>query len=132
MAVTAPQTGPDGITRLHIANLDLTATGTVPITSVLTGRKFIPLGAMLHVTTKSGTLTTGPIVRLGTNGTHDNVSPLLTVANTVVSDTAVNIPLVAALAAVGNGTAVSVEIQTAATGVTLVLAGSVHVWGLLV
>jgi hypothetical protein len=53
--------------------------------AALVGRRFIPQFCYLHLRTMTGAaLTTSPGLRIGTNGTHDNVCPIFIPPTSVV------------------------------------------------
>ena len=63
---------------------DLTTATLFTVVLNQAGRKFLPIGAYVEFIDVN-TLTVGPSIKLGNNGAHDNVAPVLAVPNTVVT-----------------------------------------------
>jgi len=124
-AAGAPSIGVDGIDYefpFVASGVNLLATGQTIIVPARAGFRFIPRAARFRLRILTGVQVIVPIVRLGANGTFDNIAPLLTTAVTVVDQVQL-VPLVAALTAVDVGTnAIKVDVQTAGTGATAMTA----------
>lgn len=73
----------------------------------------------LFPVTITGAQATAPIVRLGSNATHDNVAPLFNLGIGLVVDTQVSITLATTTL---QSNPVSFEVQTAGTGPTVLTA----------
>lgn len=106
-------------------------TATVPVVvPVAAGKRFLPIAAYVELTNVN-TLTVGPSVKLGNNGGHDNVAPVLAVANTVVTDDVVPFVLAAAPVAIDlSATGIIAEVTVNATATTAT--GRVHVIGVYI
>lgn len=93
-------------------------------------RRFLPIAAYVEFTTITA-LATGPSLKLGNNVAHDNVSPVLAVANTAVTD---DIPpfVMAATPVVIDLTTnpITCEVTVNAAGTTCT--GRVHVIGVYI
>ena len=115
----------------QVGGINLLVTGQTVIVSAVAGRKFFPLQVHIRVTALTGSIVTPPIVRLGNSGSFNNVTPLFTVVAAAV-DAIDLIPSVAALTAVDIGTIpVSLDVQTAAVGPS-VMAAEIYVRGHLI
>lgn len=126
-----PARGEKDLIRYFAPLINLKATGQTLVVPVLAGRKFIPTACYLHLTTVTAYAVTAAIVRVGNNGTFDNVAPLATVALTLVTDKFISLPLAATPAAIDiNATGISVDVQTAGAATTLT--GTLHLVGVLV
>lgn len=126
-----PSRGETDIIRYFSSGINLKATGQTLIVPALTGRKFLPMLAYLHLTTVDTYAITAAVVRLGNNGTFDNVAPLAAVGLTLVTGGILSVPLAALLTAIDIGsTGVSLDVQTAGAATTLT--GTVHIVGIVV
>lgn len=98
-----------------------TATATVML-AAQAAKFFVPAGtAYARVRALTGVLAVAPILRIGNNGTHDNLCALATLTGAVVGQV-FTIPLIITPLALDIGTnPISVEIQTPATATTMTI-----------
>lgn len=126
-----PARGEFDIVRYFASAINLKATGQTLVIPALAGRKFVPIQAILHLTNVNAYAVTAAVVRLGNNGTFDNVCPLFTVALANVTDNTPTVPLVGTVKAIDIGaTGISLDVQTAGAATTLT--GTIHLMGILV
>lgn len=103
-------------------NINLLATGQTLVAAAQTGKKLVPVCAYLRVVSLTGVVAVAPIVRLGNNGSFNNVAALFTMVAAAV-DAVDSVPLVTSLTAVDVGSAgVSADVQTAVTGPSVLTA----------
>lgn len=79
----------DGIFRADGINCLLTPGSLFTVNLAMAGiafggLRFIPQFAYMHLRTMTGTLTTSPTFRVGTNATHNNIAPAFTPPTTIV------------------------------------------------
>jgi hypothetical protein len=105
-----------------VAGINLLATGQTLVVPAASGRKWIPLSVRTRLASLTGVFVVAPIVRLGNNGSFDNMAPLFTVAALAVDGVDV-VPIVTAVTAVNIGsTGISLDVQTAGTVATVATA----------
>ncbi len=105
--------------RWRVAVVDLKAAASTLVVPVYTGITWVTR-AIIVVPRTVTAFTVAAVVRVGNNGTHDNVAPLFAVPNTTVANQIVTVPLVAVPLAIDVGTTgISFEVQTGATATTL-------------
>ena len=113
-----------------IKEIDLLATGQTIIIETETSARFYPFQICIELTSKTGAIVVTPIVRLGSNGTWDNLAALTTMTNL----TAVNkmeMPTVIVTDSIDiSATGISIDVQTAGTGAT-VLKAQVIIHGII-
>ena len=126
-----PARGEHDLVRYLTTGINLKATGQTLMVPVQPGRKFLPTAVYLQLTTVTAYAVTAAIVRLGNNGTFNNVAPLLTVVLTSTTDQIIAIPLNAIPSAIDIGsTGISLDVQTAGAATTLT--ATLHVVGILI
>ncbi len=123
----------DGEQRVvPITGINLRALGQTVLLPPFAGRKFVPQAALLRIATKTGTTATAAVIRIGSAaGGFTNVCPAFTVVGTTPADGLLVIPFPATRSAVLLTTGISMDVTTAATGVT-VLTADVYLQGLFV
>lgn len=106
--------------------IDLLTTGQTTIIPVQgTGDRFIPTHAYIELITVTGALT-APIIRIGNNGSFNNVAPLFTCTGLTAQYNVLAIPLVATLNSIDlSATAIKVDVQTAGGVATIAVANVV-------
>lgn len=111
--------------------VDLLATGQTSIIPVQpAGNRFIPTRVVIELTAVTGALG-APIVRLGNNGTWDNIAPLATLTGLNTQYETISIPLNTPVNSIDlSATAISFDVQTAGTVATIATA-SVYLIGIL-
>ncbi len=89
-----------------------------------TNQRFIPQFCYTRVRSMTGgALTTSPTIRIGTNGTHDNICPAFTPSTSVQVDMIGAVPFAAPLSAPAIDTSnIVLEITQSAVGPTTMLA----------
>lgn len=92
-----------------------------------TADKFIIRAAWCRIASKTGTLSVAPVIRIGNNGTFSNMCAVTTLIAAVL-DQIFALALASPLIATPASPAIAIDIQTAATGVT-VLTGDIYVQG---
>ena len=99
----------------------LTAVQTVVVPAQV-GKLFIPRDISIRLTTVTGAIIIAAIVRLGNNGSFSNVAPL----RTLISSAAQNVEIVPLLTQINaidvDATGISLDVQTIATGATVLIA----------
>lgn len=127
LADIGPATTPLITQDIVSATQDLKTATTFTVVPNSTGRKFLPIAAYLEIVTATA-VATGPTLKLGNNGAHDNTAPALAVANTVAAADAVPFVMASSPAIIDlNTTGIICELTANATGTALT--GRVHVIG---
>lgn len=106
--------------------VDLLTTGQTVILPVQNNAdRFIPTHAYIELVTVTGALT-APIIRIGNNGSFNNVCPLFTCTGLTTQYNVLSIPLVTSLNSIDvSATAISVDVQTAGGVATIAVANVV-------
>jgi len=128
-----------GIIPVRADNVNLKAApGTLSAMQIVSlgaafGLRFLPLGAFVHLRTMSGgALTTSPGIRIGTNGTHNDVCPAVIPPTSIVVNQINSLPLASPLQAPPISSAdIFVEITQSAIGPTTMTADFV-VYGIII
>jgi hypothetical protein len=93
--------------------------------------RLLPLFAFVHFRNITGAITTSPSIRIGTNGTHDNLCPIFTPSTSVATGQVLPIPLASPLIAPAITVSdIVLELQASAVGPTTMIADIILV-GLL-
>lgn len=107
-----------GFRKVTVSALATGQTVIMPINNGgATNVNFIATGVVLKLNAITGTLLTPPIIRIGNNGSFNNVVALTTLTGLNTAGVTFPTSLITNLASVNiNSTAISIDIQTAATG----------------
>jgi len=128
--LTAADIGPTTgsiVTDIVSTEQDLETATTFTVVPNSAGRKFLPIAAYVEFTNVN-TLATGPSLKLGNNGAHDNVAGVLAVANTAVTGSAPPFVMASDVAIIDlNATGIICELTVNAAATTCL--GRIHVIG---
>lgn len=113
-----------------ISAVNVLATGQTLILPAITGKKFIPTQILIEMNSLTGVLTV-PIVRLGNNGSFNNVAPLFTCTGigTVGNILTITLNTIPTTIDIGS-TGISFDVQTAGI-VASVATVNVFLFGIL-
>lgn len=113
-----------------VTGINLLATGQTTVVPTFTGGSFVTIAAFVEVATKTGAVVVAPIIRIGNNGTFDNLAPLFTIPGATAARVVLPMTLASPSSSLDIGTnAIKIDVQTAGTGAA-VLTANIYILGI--
>lgn len=107
--------------KVTVSGLSMGQTTIIPVNNGgSTNVRYIPQFARVRLVSITGALLTGAILRIGNNGSFDNISALTTLTSLSTANVLLPMTLAATLSSIDlSSSAIVVDVQTAATGTVL-------------